>query len=234
MNEKTSESNEMHYELIFGNKAYSSWSLRGYLLFQPFGIAYDERIIPLHTSEFEAFQNELFPARQVPTLVVKHASNNLTNWDSLAIAEHLHEQHPEVGIWPANVAARAAARSLCAEMHAGFQTVRSTMPMNLKRQYATFQPTAEAVADIQRICSLWSWAQQHWGQNSSYLFGDRFTAADAFFAPVAARFKTYGITLEPHAAQYVNALLSHPDVVQFYRDGEKEDWVMEHNELGID
>lgn len=224
----------MQYELILGNKAYSSWSLRGYLLFQPFNIAYNERIVPLYTDQFEAFQNELFPARQVPTLVVKHAGNNLTIWDSLAIAEHLHEQHPEVHIWPVDVAARAAARSLCAEMHAGFQALRSTMPMNLRRQYSTFQPTTEAVADIQRICSLWSWAQQQWGQNSPYLFGDSFTAADAFFAPVASRFKTYGIDLDAPSAAYVEALLSHPNVVQFYRDGEKEDWVMEHNELDID
>ena len=183
----------MPYTLILGNKTYSSWSLRGWLLFKPFGITFEHRVVPLHTDEFAAFQQENFPARQVPTLVVEKRGRSITIWDSLSIAEYLHEQHTDAGIWPADNDARAAARSLCAEMHSGFTALRRTMPMNLRQHYKTFVPDAEATADIERVCALWTWAKSRWGTGGPFLFGERFTAADAFYAPVASRFRPNGV-----------------------------------------
>ena len=224
----------MRYALTLGNKNYSSWSLRGWLLFEPFGIPFEHIVIPLHTEAFADFANATFPAKQVPTLCVEQGGENITIWDSLSIAEFLHENHPEAGIWPRDIAARAAARSLCAEMHSSFASLRMTMPMNMRRRYKSFAPNAETVADIERMCALWAWARENWGDRGPYLFGGAYCAADAFFAPIASRFRTYGITLDGPSEAYVAALLSHPATEAFYRDAKAETWAMDHNELDID
>ena len=119
-------------------------------------------------------------------------------------------------------------------MHSGFGALRETMPMNLRRRYNSFTPDADTKADIARICQLWRWAQQRWGGDGPFLFGPAFSAAEAFFAPVATRFRTYGISLDASSQTYVDALLTHPAVVRFYADAEKEDWVLEHCEMDID
>jgi glutathione S-transferase len=224
----------MHYTLILGNKVYSSWSLRGWLLFEAFGIPFTHSVIPLHTKAFADFAKSEFPAKQVPTLHVGRGSQKFTIWDSLSITEFLHENHPEAGLWPHDDIARAAARSLCAEMHASFTSLRATMPMNLRRRYSSFVPDAETVSDIGRICALWAWAKENWGDGGSYLFGDRFCAADAFFAPVASRLRTYGISIDALSEAYISALLSHPATEAFFQDAKAETWVMDHNELDID
>jgi len=224
----------MRYALILGNKVYSSWSLRGWLLFEPFGIAFTHSVIPLHTDAFADFAKFAFPARQVPTLRVGRDGQEFTIWDSLSIAEFLHENHPEAGLWPHDDSARAAARSLCAEMHASFNSLRATMPMNMRRRYKSFVPDAGTVSDIERICALWAWAKENWGDGGPYLFGEKFCAADAFFAPVASRFRTYGISIDGPSEAYVSALLSHPATAAFYQDAKAETWVMDHNELDID
>lgn len=221
----------MDYTLILGNKVYSSWSLRAWLLFKPHNIAFTQRLVPLYTPAFEAFRAERFPARQVPTLLATRGQTTMTIWDSLAIAEFVAEQHPEATIWPSDPTARAAARSLCAEMHAGFQALRSTMPMNLKRRYTNFPPDAETRADIERVLALWTWAKARWGGDGPYLFGACFTAADAFFAPVAARFQTYAIDLDGPSRAYAQALLAQPATVAFHDDAQSETWIMEHNEF---
>jgi glutathione S-transferase len=224
----------MNYKLFLGNKAYSSWSLRGFLLFDAFEIPFEQQIVPLHTDRFEDFKEDKFPARQVPTLIVEDDDDLLTIWDSLSIAEYLHEQHPEAGIWPSARQSRAAARSLCAEMHASFPSLRATMPMNLRRSYATFEPDDNTAVDIKRIFELWAWAKGNWGNNGPYLFGTRFTAADAFFAPIASRFETYGIALDTPSQSYRDALLTHPSVVRFYQAAAAEEWILAHNELAIE
>jgi len=223
----------MEYKLILGNRIYSSWSLRAWLMFKSFGISFQHRVVPLYTSEFEAFQADCFPARQVPVLLLADGADTTIVWDSLAIAELLHERHPRAGFWPSDPDARATARSLCAEMHSGFRGLRSTMPMNLKRTYSTFQPSPEAVRDIERISNLWNWAADRWG-GGPYLFGSEFTLADAFFTPVAARFRTYSIKVDAMAETYTNTLLSHPDTAEFREDAIREPWIMEHNEFPID
>lgn len=223
----------MDYELILGNRVYSSWSLRVWLMFRPFGIPFQHRVVPIYTSEFEAFQTECYPARQVPTLRLSDDLGKTVVWDSLAIAELLHERHPEAGLWPSDPAARATARSLCAEMHSGFRALRSTMPMNLKRTYSTFRPSPEAQIDIERILDLWNWTTAKW-TDGPYLFGSKFTVADAFFAPVATRFRTYSIGMDPRTEAYADTLLSHPDTREFVAEAMLEPWVMKHNEFSTE
>ena len=220
----------MTYTLILGNRTYSSWSLRVWLLFKAFDIPFEYQVVPLYTPEFERFRKDHFPAKQVPTLEVEDKATLTPVWDSLSITEFLHERHADAGIWPSDRSARAAARSLCAEMHSGFKALRSTMPMNLKRRYRHFVPDADARADIERVLELWKWAASNWS-DGRYLFGRQFTAADAFFAPVASRFRTYAIDLDDRSQGYVDTLLSHPATVEFNNDAQSETWIMEHNEF---
>jgi glutathione S-transferase len=222
------------YKIFLGNKTYSSWSLRGWLLFEAFGIPFHEEVVPLFTPAFERLRQEVSPARTVPMLCVEGAAEPLVMWDSLALAEFLHERHPDAGIWPADPVARAAARSLAAEMHSGFSALRSTMPMNLKRRFTSFRPSAEAKADIERVTALWRWAKSRWGIDGPYLFGEDFTATDAFFVPVASRLKTYGVELDALCSAYAEALLAHPATRRFTQDAKAEDWVIEAVEFEID
>jgi glutathione S-transferase len=223
----------MRYHLILGNQAYSSWSLRGWLLLEAFGLDFALEVVPLYVPEYQQFVDANFPATTVPTLLAFDGEEKLTIWDSLAIAEFLHEQHPDAGIWPADNHARAAARSLCAEMHSSYAALRSAMPVNVRREYSSFTPTAEARADIDRIESLWHWASTRWGGAGPYLFGENFCAVDAFYAPVASRFRTYGIALGAQSQAYADALLAHPATEAFYRAGERESWVLEFNEFDM-
>jgi glutathione S-transferase len=224
----------MRYHLVLGNQAYSSWSLRGWLLLKPFGIEFDHEVVPLYMPEYAQFANANFPASTVPTLLAFDGDDKLIIWDSLAMAEFIHEQHPGAGIWPAGVHARATARSLCAEMHSSYGALRSTMPVNVRREYKTFSPNREAQADIERIEDLWHWARSRWGGAGPYLFGENFCAADAFYAPVASRFRTYGVTLRPESRAYVDALLAHPATAAFCAAGRCESRVLEFNEFAID
>jgi glutathione S-transferase len=225
---------DMRYHLIMGNQAYSSWSLRGWLLLRAFSIDFEHEVIPLYVPEYDDFLSRHYPAATVPTLVVGEGDNALRIWDSLAIAEYLHEQHPRAGIWPADPAARATARSLCAEMHSSYQALRSTMPMNVRREYHSFEADALARANIDRIVDLWQWASANWGGSGPYLFGEHFCAVDAFYAPVASRFRTYNIALQSASQRYADALLAHPATREFYAAGLLESWVMEQNEFDCD
>ena len=224
----------MRYHLIMGNQAYSSWSLRGWLLFRPFDLDCSHEVVPLYVPGYDNFITDNYPANTVPTLQVIDGADKTIIWDSLAIAEFLHEQHPEAAIWPAATQARAAARSLCAEMHSSYSALRSTMPMNVRREYKTFTPTVEARADIERIEALWAWTASKWGGAGPYLFGGQFSAVDAFYTPVASRFRTYGVALQPNSQRYVDALLNHPATLEFYAAGKRESWVMDFNEFDLE
>ena len=224
----------MHYKLIVGNQAYSSWSLRGWLLLRAYGLDFDYEVLPLYCPEWEDFQKKLYPAATVPALEVGGDDGAFMLWDSLAMAEFLNEQHPGLGYWPAGAAARAAARSLAAEMHSSYAALRSTMPMNVRRVYRTIRADAETQADIDRITGLWAWARERFGGAGPYLFGSQFGAIDAFYAPVASRFRTYSVPLEPAASAYVEALLEHPATREFCEAGEREPWVMDFNEFDCD
>ena len=224
----------MRYQLVMGNQAYSSWSLRGWLLFAAFDIEFEHEVVPLYVPEYQQFLDDHFPANTVPALLAFDGDDRQVLWDSLAIAEFLHEQHPQAGIWPTAAAARAAARCLCAEMHSSYTALRSTMPMNVRRQYRSFTPSDAARRDLDRIETLWQWARQRWGGAGPYLFGAEFCAVDAFYAPVASRCHTYGIGLRPESQAYVNSLLAHPATQAFCQAGKRESWVLEFNELEQD
>ncbi len=218
------------FTIILGNKAYSSWSLRGWLLLKRSGAAFEEVVVPLDRPGFKAEILAHSPSGRVPAL----EADGLTIWDSLAIAEYLHERYPEAGLWPEDPAVRAVARAVTAEMHAGFAALRERLPMDLKR--ARGNPdgidtsTGALGAEIARIVEIWTDCRHRTlGRapgNGPFLFG-KFGAADAFYAPVAIRLDSYGVTLEGAAAAYRDALLAWPDLVAWTEAAQAEPWVIE-------
>lgn len=220
----------MSYTLLIGNRAYSSWSLRGWMLFAGFDIPVTTRLAPMRSPAFTALLAEAAPARLVPVVIDTHGPKRQVIWDSIAIAETLAERHPEAGLWPQEATARAAARSLCAEMHSSFTALRSHMTMNIRRRYPGKGRGPGVDADIARIQMLWDWARSHNDGSGPYLFG-RYSAADAFFTPVATRFRTYGVELTPANQAYCDALLAHPGFLAWEREALAEPWVIDDYEF---
>ncbi len=224
--------------LAIAERTYSSWSLRGHLLVEITGAPCAVRKVDLRTPGFEALAAEFAPARSVPMLSVETQEGPpIRLWDSLAIAETLHERFPDAGIWPADPAARAAARSLAAEMHSGFSALRRLCPMNLEKVYEGFAPPPderEALeADLARIETLWRWAREGWGAGGPWLFGARFTAADAFHAPLASRLVTYGLPRSDLARAYAEAVHAHPPFRRWRAMGVAERRVVERYEMDL-
>lgn len=193
------------YDLVIGDRAYSSWSLRGWLLFQVFNIPYQLHTARLYTDELPNLLKSFHPARTAPTM---RTPDGVVIPESLAIAEELASRHPQAGIWPDAPKARAVARVLAAEMHAGYTALRSHCPMNLRVSYTDCAPPEAVLNDLQRLETMWDWA---WDQTGSpqWLCG-AYSAADAFFAPVATRIATYNLPVGPRAMAYVQAHLAHP------------------------
>jgi len=199
--------------LLIGNKNYSSWSMRPWLLMRQLDIAFEERVLWLFTDEFRREVAKVSPAGRVPVLV----DDGFAVWDTLAIAEYLAERHPERGVWPADPRARARARSVCAEMHSGFGALRSHMPMNLEAKLPGLGWNLQVQRDIDRIAAMWSELRAAHAAAGPFLFG-RFCAADAFYAPVVTRFETYGVTLPPVCAEYCPTMLGLP-AMRAWNDG---------------
>lgn len=198
----------MTYDLILGDYAYSSWSLRGWLLLDRFGLPYRTRLLDFNAEASVAEQlADLAPARTVPTLVTPEGA---IVSDSLAIAEELASRHPDAGIWPADPRARATARTLAAEMHSGFAALRSACPMNLRTAYTGVIPSEAVLADLARIEALWDHARATCAPPSGPWLCGAYSAADAFFAPVAARIAGYGLPVSDPARAYVTAHLTDP------------------------
>ncbi len=215
----------MPLKLVIGNKNYSSWSLRPWLLMKELGIPFEEVLINLGAPDSKKEILRYSTAGKVPTLL----DGNRTIWDSLAIAEYLAEQFPEKKAWPENPDARAVARSICAEMHSSFQNLRSNMPMNV-RSDKTGKGLAPGVQeDVGRIQAIWRECREKFGKGGDFLFG-RFSAADAFYAPIVTRFKTYGVPLDGTTAAYSKAIFSLPAMMEWVEAAKKEPWVMEQNE----
>lgn len=191
--------------LVIGNKAYSSWSLRPWLLMTHAGIEFDEERIALYQTDSRERMQRYSPAGRVPVLV----DGGLTVWDSLAICEYLAEKHPEKRLWPADVQARANARSICAEMHSGFASLRSQMPMNVRARMPGRGKPPEVRADIGRIEAMWNDCRTRYGNQGPFLYG-QFSIADAMYAPVATRFHTYEVALTGAAAEYRDTILGLP------------------------
>ncbi len=189
----------MTYDLYLGDRTYSSWSLRGWLLFEKFGIPANLHMVGLYSGKMAEDLADLAPARLVP--VIRTPEGDALQ-DTLAIAETLAERHPEAGMWPADPSARILARWLCAEMHSGFMALRSACPMNLGKAYAGFEPGDDVLADLARIERLWTLAMERFGGDGPWLFG-AYSIADAFYAPVAARIAGYGLPVGEKSAGYV-------------------------------
>ena len=196
----------MTYDLAIGDRSYSSWSLRGWLLFEKFGIPVKCHTGVLYTPDFDRLLAGFAPARLVPA--VRTPEGEVIG-ETLAIAETLAERHPEAGLWPVDPAARMMARYISAEMHSGFTALRGDCPMNLLLSYADSQPSKEVLADLARLEDIWARARGRFGAGGPWLFG-RYTAADAFFAPVATRIATYNLPVSEDAAAYAAAHLADP------------------------
>ena len=203
----------MARRLVIANKTYSSWSMRPWLLMRAFAIPFDEIVIPLDQPHSKAEIARHSPAGKVPVL----RDGGLLIWESLAIVEHLAETHPDLAIWPRDPAARARARSLSAEMHAGFAALRRALPMNMRREAkpATLDAETRAAvdADCARIKAAWADARTRFGQDASpagpFLFG-AFCAADAMFAPVVNRLAAYAVPVTATSRAYIDAMRAHP------------------------
>lgn len=211
--------------LVIGTKRYSSWSLRGWLPVRLAGLDVSEEVIPLRQPDSSARIAQVSPNGKVPFL--EH--RNVKIWDSLAIAEYCAELEPK--LWPENQDARAMARSVSAEMHSGFQGVRSAMPMNLGRiQRPLKEPLSDAITkDIVRIDSIWTEARRNFGGSGDYLFGHHFTNADVAFAPIVARFLSYDVNVSDVSRAYVESVRKHPLMERWYEEADREpkEWLVD-------
>lgn len=195
----------MTYDLVIGDRAYSSWSLRGWLLFDAFGLPVKLHTARLYTDELPTLLKQFHPGKTAPTM---RTPDGVVMPETIAIAEELASRHPEAGLWPADPKARAVARVLAAEMHAGFTALRSHCPMNLRVSYDDCAPPQAVLDDLKRLEVIWDWARDQTG-STVWLAGD-YSAADAFFAPVATRIATYNLPVSDRAMDYVRAHLAHP------------------------
>jgi glutathione S-transferase len=212
--------------IYLGNKNYSSWSLRPWLALKATGAAFDEVVIPLAepTSRAEILRHS--PSGKVPAL--KHGE--LTVWDSLAICEYLAETFPEAKLWPADKAARAIARTVAAEMHSGFAALRNHLPMNIRSSFPNRGVTPEVQADINRLTAIWRDCRKRFGGGGEFLFG-HFTAADAMYAPVVSRFRTYRVELEEAAQAYCDAVWALPAMQEWATAARNEPMIIESAEF---
>lgn len=219
----------MPLKLIIANKAYSSWSMRPWLLMRVFQIPFDEVVIPLDTPDTKAEILRYNPAGKVPALI----DGEVQVWDSLAIIEYLAERHPDLAIWPRDKAARALARSLSAEMHSGFSPLRRNLPMNMrrvsKRAKLDKQTKAEVAANVSRIEEAWADARERFGAGGPFLFG-AYSAADAMFAPVVNRFDAYAIPVGAATRAYMDVVSALPHWRDWKAGAEAEGWRIERIE----
>ena len=195
------------YTLYIGNKNYSTWSLRAWVLMRGAGIPFREQMISLYTPDTPARIRVVSPTGRVPCL----HDGDVVVWDSLAIAEYLAERHP--GLWPADATARAWARSVSAEMHSGFADLRNEFSMDVRLR-ETRLPSPQVAADISRIDAIWREGRERFGRGGDYLCG-AFGIVDAFWCPVAFRFRSYGVEPAGASAAYLRALLALPAMIEW-------------------
>jgi glutathione S-transferase len=213
------------YTLVIGNQAYSSWSLRPWLAMKHAGLAFDAVRIPLFQDDYLAKIGKYSQSGKVPILV----DGDTTVWESLAICEYLAERHPDQHLWPAAAAARAHGRAISAEMHAGFSALRGSMAMNVRHVFPGVGMNPEVAADIARIEAIWNDSLGRYG--GPFLLG-AFSIADAMFAPVATRFKTYAVALSGAAQGYADRLLMLPAMREWYAAALAETEVLARYEHG--
>jgi glutathione S-transferase len=210
--------------LIIGNKNYSSWSLRPWLVLKQIGVEFAEIRIPLDMPETRNQILRYSPTGRVPAL----RDGTLTIWDSLAICEYLAEQYPEALLLPQDKAMRAIARSVSAEMHSGFQALRQKLSMNCRARFPYQGFSSEVQHDIDRITTIWQTCRQQYGAGGQFLLG-KFTLADAMFAPVASRFVTYNVPLDETSQAYVAAIVALPTMQEWLAAAEAEEEHLENH-----
>ena len=193
------------YDLVLGDRAYSSWSLRGWLFFDAFGLPVKTHFARLYSDDLPNLLKSYFPGKTAPTM---RTPDGTVVPETIAIAEELASRHPDAGLWPTDPKARATARMLAAEMHAGFTALRSHCPMNLRVSYTDCSPPDAVLADLARLELIWDFARDQTG-SQTWLCG-AYCAADAFYAPVASRIATYNLPVSARAMDYVQAHLAHP------------------------
>ena len=218
---------DSHVKLVIGNKNYSSWSLRSWFLLKEAGIEFEEQLIPLDTESTSAKLAEASPACRVPVLLL----GNQVIWDTLAIAETVAECWPDKSLWPVDDGARAHARSISAEMHSGFSALREAMPMNCRAMGRKVALPDDLTADIDRIFEIWTDCHHRYSSLGRWLFGE-FSVADAMFAPVVLRFRTYGINLPQSASGYPARLLESESIQEWLAESESETEVIKREETG--
>ncbi len=215
-------------KLLIGNKCYSSWSLRAWLLMRASGIAFTEQLVLL---DEPGFKEAIFVAAPgsggtVPTLV----DGEIAVWETLAICEYLHDTQPQAGIWPRDKAARAHARAISSEMHAGFTALRGACPMNLGKRFAARDRGPGVARDVERLTGLWRQARERFGAGGPFLYGT-FSAADAMYAPVVTRLDTYGIAVDPVSQDYMKAVLALPAYREWLAAALAEPWIVAQDEV---
>ncbi len=216
----------MALRLIIGNKNYSSWSFRPWIAMRHAGIEFTDEVIPLYQPGSRAHILKYSPAGKVPVLL----DGDMAIWESLAILEHLAEKFPAVGLWPSEPRARAHARAISAEMHAGFAALRNRCPMNMRRPPKTRALTPEVEQDVKRIEAIWADSRARFGQSGPFLLG-AFGAADAMYAPVVSRFSSYAIPVGAPALGYMQTMMALPAWKEWASAAAAEAWVMPGNEL---
>ncbi len=215
-------------KLIIGNRAYSSWSMRGWLAVRQSGEQYEEFVVPLYDAQWEQKRQggEFAPSLgKVPILW----DDDCVVWDSLAIIEFLADRVGRERFWPDDPAARGMARSMAAEMHSSFANLRRELPMNVRKSFPPRALSPEVREEINRILQLWAQARARFGGTGDFLFGS-WCAADIMFAPVVTRLITYGVQVPPFAGLYMKAVLGHPNVAEWIDQAQDEPWVIEQYE----
>ena len=216
----------MALTLLIGNKNYSSWSLRPWIAMKVAGIPFSETLVPLDTAEFKSRVGAVSGSGKVPVLI----DGDVHVWESLAILEYLAEKFPAAVLWPADAAARAHARAIAAEMHAGFLPLRRHCPMNFWRPVSKRDLTPEAAVDVRRIDAIWSECRERFGRGGQFLFG-KFGAADAMYGPVVSRFHTYGVDVSATSRAYMEAVMALPAWREWDSAARKEEWVLAKDEV---
>jgi len=216
----------MALHLVIGNKNYSSWSMRPWIAMKAGGIPFTETVISLNAPEFKPTLSKISGTGKVPTLV----DGDVHVWESLAILEYLAEKFPVAGLWPADATARAHARSIANEMHAGFVPLRRHCPMNFWRPVKKREMTPDVAANVARIDGMWSDCRARFGAEGPFLFG-RFGAADAMYAPVVSRFETYAVDVGPVSHAYMQAMMALPAWAEWKNAALAEEWVLPEDEL---
>jgi len=216
----------MQPTLIIGNKNYSSWSLRPWLLLKVSGIPFNEIKVPLYREDSREKLLEYSPSGKVPALQYDH----ITCWDSLAICEFIADQYPGLNLWPQDPGMKALARSITNEMHSGFFEIRNLLPMNCRARTNVKQISPKLQGEIDRVCAIWNDCRSRYGADGNFLFGP-FTIADAMYAPVATRFITYGIKFGKPEGQYVDTILSLPAMQEWLAEAAAEKEVIQEYEI---